>query len=653
MDKLKDDIRRVLLDVRSALDGVSNESSVDDILSLVQNEKDIREIADSLFDPSGSLPSNLYERLRRLELAVGYSEATHTLIGQIWTKCFDRIGDTDKIQSLILLTSSDNDIFWTMVFALPYFLPSLDISSTALSEFLSVAGKRVQGDWGSGDFFKAIDDFGFREPAKGLALLSELMKQGLNDIRLQIAAILLGALRSTSTAHNPDRAQFDSIESDLKNSPDPAIRKCYYRSLIVSFGRGATSIEQLKDELNAMLNGGRAEQTEAFDVAYRCMLGAQEHSAFVAFYFSWIQNRCAPNIEDSAKFCIVDSLWRLCSPKKGIPRYVSVEDANQILLKIQPIPESSIGIWKQVEYYLVDRFKEDERRFFGLLVELCERNEKLIEGLTVGRRFQYLLTSIARCKPDKSIVSLITSKDKLSRTLGIRLFHEIGISDEFEITTEPKPDELMLELLFLELIKSPMLGDRTSRLFVLLEPYYRDVAQRLQNDFQNELAFQAINYPGACLERWKTMGQHSALFQSAVSIAEKYFENIRRVGSSSANSFGFSVLADAVKHGVREYSQKIHDSAREQSVIAKLVQNIEVIYGDKWATYVDGVINPPSGFQTISHSVEGPRLDEIDPEGMAIRRIQAAAAISELEKVIGNSGSHENRTDGHSGRTTS
>jgi hypothetical protein len=243
------------------------------------------------------------------------------------------------------------------------------------------------------------------------------------------------------------------------------------------------------------------------------------------------------------------------------------------------------------------------------------------------------MTTINQVKAEKHIAALLISRDRISRTLGIRLFHEIQLSETFDIRTLPKPSESTLELLLWECIRTSLLGNSTSKLLRLIEPLFRDVKQQLRDDFQNELVFQAINYPEACLEHWKSLKTESSLMKSAISIADKYFDDLKGVFRSSANSFGFPALADSVKYGARKYSQKIDSSVKERSIFRMLARNIQVIYGNEWATYIEGAINPPSGFHEISHSIEGPRIEEIDPEGMAMRRIQAASAINHAKQA--------------------
>lgn len=308
-------------------------------------------------------------------------------------------------------------------------------------------------------------------------------------------------------------------------------------------------------------------------------------------------------------------------------RAIDISTVNNILLSIQPIPETAKRIWQQTEYYLVDRINEDVSHFFNLFVDLCKKNRFILD--TLGQhKFSHLMTTIDNTSVDRHICELLVSHDRITRILGIRLFHEIKVSATFNILTLPKPDESILELLLWEFIGTSLLGNPTSKLLTLIEPLYRGVNPQLRNDFKNELVFQAINYPGSCLDFWKSLKTDSALIGDAIIIADKYFDDKTKVSLSSANSFGFPGLTDLVKYGARKFSEKIDSSVKEKSLLRMLARNIQVIYGDAWTLYNDGSINPPSGFQNISHSIEGPRIEEIDPEGMAIRRIHALSAIN-------------------------
>jgi hypothetical protein len=628
MTDIKEQIEKILVSEQLDFYPTREKSPDEDIQQVLDDAIAVQIISSTLFDKSGKIYANLFERLNRLEFIYGYSKKVHQLIGNILGYAFEKISEEEKNQQLNSLVSSNNDIFWTMIHAFQYFLPSLKINAKPLSEILLSISKRVEGDLAGGELYKAIEEYCCQHPSNGIYLLQEILKEPFSEAKLHISSILLGTLRVSRNINEEYKALFNVMENQLKTSLSVEYRKCYYRSFCTSFLKGATSIEQIRNELNAMLKGALAEQTEAFNIAARCTFTVPEQSEYISFYFSWLHENSNTNIQEEAKYYVVDSLWRICSPQETTPTSLNITTANNILLNIQPIPESAKGIWRQMEYYLVDRLKEDASQFFILFVELCKRNKHIIDLLGLHNHFEYLMTSINQAKAEKHIAELLISQDRVSRTIGIRLFHEIELDESFDITTLPKPNEGTLELFLWEIIKTPLLGNPTSKLLILIEPLFRDVNQQLRDDFQNELVFQAINYPKACLERWKSLKSESPLIKSAISIADKYFSDLKGVFRSSANSFGFAGLADSVKYGARKYSQKIDSSVKERSIFRMFAKNIQVIYGNEWATYINGTVNPPTRFQEVSHSIEGPRIDEIDPEGMAIRRIQAASAIN-------------------------
>jgi len=85
----------------------------------------------------------------------------------------------------------------------------------------------------------------------------------------------------------------------------------------------------------------------------------------------------------------------------------------------------------------------------------------------------------------------------------------------------------------------------------------------------------------------------------------------------------------------RTFSSKVGREAKEKSVFAKFARHFQIIYGDQWATFVRGKLGGPSPFSSFGHEMEFPRLEAIDPEGMALRRLQASARVGELKGRIG------------------
>ena len=99
--------------------------------------------------------------------------------------------------------------------------------------------------------------------------------------------------------------------------------------------------------------------------------------------------------------------------------------------------------------------------------------------------------------------------------------------------------------------------------------------------------------------------------------------------------FSFPEYENTIERGYGEFSNEVAQSARKQSIFAQLVKNVQIIYGSRWSILMEGRLGEDTPFREIGSSMEFPRLEEIDPEGMALRRIRASAKIKGLEDSDG------------------
>lgn len=284
MSELVEHIKEILLSEQPEILRSQKKTPAEDIQNLLQDERDIRIIALLLIDESKKPFADLFERLHRLVFIIGYSDEVCELIGKIWSIVFEQIDDEDKNRLLNSLVSSNNNIFWVMMNCIQYVLPFLKLETTPLSVFLISMSKRVEGDLAGGKFYKAIEEYGCKIPNNALKLLQEMLKkEPFDGTKLFISSILLGTLRVSPNLDDKNTTLFNSIENELKLSLSTDDRICYYRSFCTSFNKGVTSVEQMKHLLMIMLKGSLSEQTEAFNVAYRCTFGVHEQTEYISF----------------------------------------------------------------------------------------------------------------------------------------------------------------------------------------------------------------------------------------------------------------------------------------------------------------------------------------------------------------------------------
>jgi hypothetical protein len=114
-------------------------------------------------------------------------------------------------------------------------------------------------------------------------------------------------------------------------------------------------------------------------------------------------------------------------------------------------------------------------------------------------------------------------------------------------------------------------------------------------------------------------------------MADQYFENLNKCELKLV-PLTFPSLDEISKRGAREQSRRIREEVDRRSVFSALAHKVAIIYGESWATVSRGHIGTESTPQQMSHSIEFPRMEEIDPEGMMLQRMEAGGRINALER---------------------
>ncbi|MDE0085444.1 MAG: hypothetical protein OXU23_07010, partial [Candidatus Poribacteria bacterium] len=522
------------------------------------------------------------------------------------------------------------------VSALPTFLAYVEVPAVFASDWFLRLGDAVRGDLAGGGFFKGIENYAFNFPSAGLTVFEQYMNDGLNDndTRLHLAAIILGALRVKSAEEKTSKAVVNKWDIELKASPKTELRLCYYRSWRTSFGSGGVSTDELRSVLDIAMKGTIEEQEEAFDVVRRLCLG-QIGEEFSCFVLQWLTKHVSPELSPDAKLSVVDMVSRLRDYQGRDKPLIDTAESNKLILGIQPIEKKYTGIWKEVERYLVHRLFENTSCFGELLKQIAEKNPETLIELFRDHEFEHLVSKIDRVGMLQFITDCLFSKSNTIRRLGNILFEQIKvetISDE--VVKQISNTELRLALW--EFIRKPFFdGEAIAHFLHVLEPLFRNASDReLRNEFEREMILQAMNYPGACIKKWKEVKKPSDLLKRVIAKVDGYFEDLKKVDNSPANSFQFPNFLEAAERGSRDLSHRISKGARDRSLISQLLTRVDLIYGDNVCVLGQGEQNGPGDpfpMNRFSHQMELPRLEVLMPEIMAQRRMIAAENIRRLQ----------------------
>jgi hypothetical protein len=595
------------------------------------SDKDVDEIFARLFPSGTPISTDFYNTLKNYQHLVGYGPAFYVLGGRIWARaCREIAPDKQKVLLDSLMDEKGRGV-WRAIFYLPEFCSRVEIEAQFAAGWFYRFGVMVKDDMANWDFFNGVKNYALHFPDSGMKVFETYISEQLDHLKISLSALFLGTIRSQAANGHFEKSIVNHWDNQIRTSPQINMRLIYYRSLSTSFDMGSLSIQELDCELTKMLKGAPEEISEAFSIVWLCLKSKCADVDFVKFAMDWLSKNVSSKLPDAAKHHLVVAMWFFRTPgKQQID--IKASEADDLLATIQPIPESNRGTWEYLEMYLVERLHQDTMSFESILGKFVDSNPKGMIAQFQSEVFDHLKSEICQAKIQDFVTRWSLSTDANKREIA-RAILQKAESVDFSQNVISETNEKQLETVLLEFIRRPLLAEKTSEYLLALEPAFRNVRPELKQMFKNEMILQAINYPGACLDSWKKIETLSELLKDVIVDAEKYFERLSAIKDSPAIAFTFPGCREAAEREAREFSNKVSKEAREKSIFAKLAKNIQIIYGSRWSVMVEGKLGQTTDFNEISHSAEFPRVEIIDPEGMAIRRIQSISQIKDPDMV--------------------
>jgi hypothetical protein len=607
-----------------------HEHEIDDEVSKL-SDKDIDDIVGHLFPTGIPVSSDFYDCLKEFQHYVGYGPNYYTLGGCIWARACSGLAPDKQKELLNSLIDEKGRGIWRAIFYLPEFCSRVEIESQFAAEWFYRFGDKVKDDMANWDFFNGVKNYALHFPASGMKVFEKYLSENLDHLKITLAALLLGTIRSQATQGYFDKTVVDHWDKQLSTSSKIEKRLVYYKSLPTSFDIGTLSKQKIECELAKMLSDEPEEISEAFLIVWRCLRSERADDDFMKFAMKWFSENSSDKLPDWAKYHIVNAMW-FFNMTGNQKKDIIASEADNLLIAIQPIPESNRGTWEYLERYLTERLRQEPASFENILGRFVEANPKGMFVQFQSEMFDDLKSEIYKVEAKDFVTRWSLSTDENKREIARAILQKSkSIVLSQKIISEA--NEKQLEIALLEFIRKPLIiAEKTSEYLLALEPAFRNVRPELKQMFKNEMILQAINYPGACLNNWKKIENLSDLLKEVISNAEKYFEKLNAIKDSPAVAFTFPGCKEAAEREAREFSNKVSKEAIEKSIFAKLVKNTQIIYGSRWAVMmVDGKLGQATNFNEFGHSMEFPRLEIIDPEGMAIRRMHVTSDIERIE----------------------
>ncbi|ULA70127.1 MAG: hypothetical protein LZF62_480328 [Nitrospira sp.] len=645
-EKLEHIFQLIVTDLHEKVDEAhtfaeQNREDVNKELQLLLGKQEyIQQLTDKIFPEGIRVDRNFYSRISNAHYCLGREKVPCQVLGNVWAEVYRRLTHPDGEKLLELLPEFTHDIF-SVLSSLPEFLSHTGLREEfAASWFLSL-GSKIANDLANGPFFDGVYEFAMHFPSKGVQVLEIYKRDKLDGFRVGIAAAILAASRTCIDNGSIAQSFFKHVEDDLRRHPNISYRHAYNLSWIGYFRGGTVSADVLINALSEMTEWSGEDVDDAFWVLSRCILSKKENEQFLRKAFQWIKSKANPSLPKGAKYALVDLAYQL-RDILGSGSGVSIAQMNELLLAIQPLTKEEKGALKLLQLYLAVRLKNDKEEFRRFLGELVVRSPELLPEAIREHECAYLLNQLSGAYGSSLITELLLSKQVSERRLGRALLEEVRLEKLDEAVLKAKGSVPSLSVLLLEIARRPFSAELTSRIFLLLLPFYETTDTTLRKEFVDEMVFQAINFPGACYQAWK---DHSSLPPALVEVLEQvktYFDGLDSLRSCSGGHLTFPEWNSALKEWERRFSNEVSEGAKKASIFASLVRHIDLIYGSEWSIADTSKLSDPSPMTTFSHGMEVPRVEILDPEGCAIRRLRFNSLLRKLQgKDSPDFGKHE------------
>lgn len=590
----------------------------EEVKYVIANRNQLNKLISILFERKYKSSQNIFNSIRDIITYLGFNDYANELAGNVFLEILNGFSQTDSEKVLEELADASTRYIWSVLHSLPYVFSQYKLDPNFVANWFYKIGENIKQDLASGVFFDALDNYAYSFPEEGAKVLLIYLEQDFIGLQETLGSIILGSSRAAIRNKNLPNTLV-AIEEKLKNSPAEIHRYVFYNSWVATYLRNASSFEEILKIINEAINGKEKEIIAAFFIVFRIVVKDLEDEKIILPTLDWLNRNASDKLPAEAKFQVVNSLYQLINFDKNAENLRNRKSIYlSIFSKILPVESAYLGTWKKIEEVLTGLLEKKSDSFSDFLDVIIKQSFNSFLELLSQDHFEHLEYTLSNSIADEVFTKLIFSESEKDRLIAIELFRKLKV-----VTIKSnniKPNESVLSKLLLEFSKSVLL-EKSSEFLLMLEPYFRNVNDELKNEFITEMVFQAANFRGACFEKWSKIENPSEILKIVIERSNNYYEKLKKVSNLPARSFTYYKFSEAAELERRVQSRELNKKVRERSVLLSLIKHTQILYGDKWAFQNNVGEEKARKFNEIRYSVELPRIENIDPEGMVLRRM--------------------------------
>jgi hypothetical protein len=609
------------------------ETAVADELSAVcRDEKAFVELLSGLFGG----PPRPDEEFLRVSLTAyrrfHASEASRMFMGRIWADAVCAWSSKDRAIFLSALLRDPYDVFETLDIAVHVF-EHVQFTFEEVFPWISEAHGRVVNDMYQKGFWGCIKAFCRTSPQAAVIVAGHWLDARPEGPSLTVVSNMIGWLRIAERAHPELASDFVALEERLKASGYPAWRALYIQSWAANSGSHSLT-ESVALELRDRFVCADADEETAWCFLLSSVVDSQPASC--PWAHRELRAVARPSLGEASKYWVAAAaLHGIESAQQGdaVPAAAWLELFRALL----PIAASSGGLWQRVHEtlsLLADRDSHAMRELVGIIATHSARSWLQILNAKASARFFQILKQKGLAGAVSADLCF-TSGARL-RELGLMVFDKCSLH-ELDAAIVRNASSTQVELLLLEAQRRPIGYGAVARLHACLAERVDEIGETLPELFYEEVSRQCFNTHEYRVALAGARPGHEYLQAIVTDVGERL-----SVISKALRSPALLMLVPGQKRAQtlhdRRVVQEVSKNIKQHSTFLNLFPSIHMLYGGlEPRIYLrEGALTPPMQMHSSSSSVEVPRLEFLDPEGMCLRRLAATVRVAELESVAAN-----------------
>ncbi|MBD5402326.1 hypothetical protein HDR58_05950 [bacterium] len=562
---------------------------------------------------------NFYEVLTSLYYDLLHEDISKTFLASLWYKKLISFSKELQSEFLNLILSKDVNTFIILACFEDFMSYKFDLSVEFFVNWFSKLGKFVENDYCAYLFYNGITPFSKSNKELAFKILQELLNKEYSEITYNLISIILGTLRTLNSK------EIKELDKRLKNADNVNRQKYYYTSLVNTYCERDTDIEEIDKVLAEILSKNKNIESEAFFIAYRLFISSKKED-IKNFIIQWLLDNTNKNLTDLSKYYCV--MFIQCA----IDNEQYIDNANKILINIQPINNENKGTYETLSFVLTKILEKYPNKFNKLFSNLLIKNN-LSELLNEEYFIDTFVGNIDKIFFTELFISKNVNQRYFSQEIYINNSDKINFENDILATINDK----LFELICKEILLKINYGNIFAKFIIDFNDCINKVKnKKLRTFLDTEISHQCINFPQGCYETLKNYNPACDLIKNCLKKVENYFDIINKYKNCPINSFTFSSCNDAVEKGLIKQYKEIMEGIERNSTLMALVNKIELLYGDKHAHRTNIGISESETYTHLEHSIEIPILSFLNPISEIFKTVEINNEILNLRKEIGD-----------------